>query len=250
MLSGKGRTEIYAKVLGWFKAQKRGKVLDVPAGPGYLAEKLLTLGFSVTCGEINPATFQSKSIECVYMDLTKHIPFPDCYFDYVCCIEGLEHTTDPYASVSELSRVLKNGGFAIFSIPNYSNIEKRVKYVFSGYLTKPKTKEDFDKIGNLFDFHNSPLTITVLDFIFQINNLKMVSILKDKTKKKQFLFYPLVLLLKCYNHFISDQEKKERRTDLTLREEVILGGNTLILITRKDNSFEPPKTDSHDTSRK
>ncbi|MCX7857775.1 MAG: class I SAM-dependent methyltransferase [Deltaproteobacteria bacterium] len=233
MLVGKGRSEIYGKVLNWFQDKKRGTILDIPAGTGYLARELKNLGYKLVCGEINPEIFQPKEIECIPMDMTKLIPFPDNYFDYVCCIEGIEHTTDPYKAVSEISRVLKAGGFAIFTVPNYSNIEKRLKYLFTGYLTKPKVATDFYKAGNLYDFHNSPLTITLLDFIFQINNLKIVSLFKDKTKKKQLVFYPLVLLLDLINFFTSEKKRKLRRTDLTLNREVVLGGNTLIIITQK-----------------
>lgn len=233
MASGKGRAEIYSVVLSWFQDKRRGEVLDVPAGPGYLARKLKDMGFSIKCGEINPSIFDQPDIECEYMDMTSQIPYPDESFDYVTCIEGLEHATDPYASVSEISRVLRKGGFAVFSIPNYCNIEKRFKFLLTGYLTKPKTLKDFQLSGNLFDFHNSPLTITLLDFIFQINNLRLISILKDKTKKKQLVFYPLVLLLKFLDFLAPEEKRLERRSDLTLRKDVILGGNTLILVTQK-----------------
>lgn len=221
----KARSSIHQVVLHWFSHQKRGKVFDAPAGYGYLATHLKDMGYEVVCGEIEPEIFMAQGIECIYADLNREIYLPDGSFDYVCCVDGLEHMTDPYTAVKELARILKADGTGIFTIPNYSNIEKRFKYFLRGYLTKPKTLDDYKKAGsNLFNFHNSPLTITIIDLIFKINGLRPVAILRDKVKVKQYLFLPLVLLLKL-----------TARDEITLKNEVILGGNTLIFITRKES---------------
>lgn len=75
--------------------------------------------------------------------------------------------------------------------------------------------------------------MTLLDFILGINNLEIVEIKENAPKKKQYVLLPLVLLLKLVDSFSSDHRKKKHRTDLTLHRKVILGGNNLILITRK-----------------
>ncbi len=176
----------------------------------------------------------AQEIECAYTDLNRKIDAPDASFDYVCCVDGLEHMTDPYRAVEEFARVLKPGGTGVFSVPNYSNIEKRLKYLLKGYLTRPKTADDYRREGsNLFNFHNSPLTITLLDLMFEINGLNVTAILRDKTKRKQYFLLPLVLLLKAGACLSSQESKKKHAYDLTLKNEVILGGNTLIFITQK-----------------
>jgi SAM-dependent methyltransferase len=230
----KARVSIHKAVLKWFSEQKRGKVFDAPAGYGHLSMNLKNMGFQVTCGEIEPEIFKADGLECIYTDLNRKIDSPDNYFDYVCCIDGLEHMTDPYTAAREFSRVLKPGGYGVFSIPNYSNIEKRFKYFLNGYLTKPKTIDDYLKASsNLFNFHNSPLTITLIDFIFGINGLKIERILRDKVKKKQYLLLPVVLIMKILALMSSEKTKSKHRIDLTLKNEVILGGNTLIFIVKK-----------------
>ena len=230
----KARESIHKVIMDWFSTQPRGKLLDAPAGYGHLSMKLKELGYDVLCGEIEPEIFKVKDIKCIFTDLNRNIKAADASFDYVCCDDGLEHMTDPYRAVEEFSRVLRPGGVGIFSIPNYSNIEKRFKYFIKGYLTKPKTVEDFKKAGlNLFNFHNSPLTITILDFIFGINYLKIEAILRDKVKKKQYLFFPIVLVMRMVAFLSSDHSRSKNRYDITLRDEVIFGGNTLIFIVRK-----------------
>lgn len=230
----KARGSIHHVVLDWFSAQKRGTVLDAPAGYGHLSMHLKNMGFHVTSGEIEPEIFRAKGLKCIYTDLNRRIESTDNYFDYVCCIDGLEHMTDPYTAAAEFARVLKPGGYGVFSIPNYSNIEKRFKYFLNGYLTKPKTIDDYRKANsNLFNFHNSPLTITLIDFLFGINGLNIELILRDKVKKKQYLFFPVVSLLKFKSFLSSAGTKKKHRTDITLRNEVVFGGNTLIFIVKK-----------------
>lgn len=158
-------------------------------------------------------------------------------------MDGLEHMTDPYRAVEEFARVLKLGGIGVFTIPNYSNIEKRLKYLLNGYLTKPKTADEYRREGsNLFNFHNSPLTITILDFMFAINGLNVAAILRDKRKTKQYFLLPLVFLLKARASLSSQKSKKRHAPSVTLKNEVILGGNTLIFITRKER--EPDKVSS------
>lgn len=230
----KARESIHKTILDWFGQRERGKVLDVPAGYGHLSLKLKEMGFEVTCGEIEPEIFKVPDLNCVYTDLSEKIDAPDSSFDYTCCVDGLEHVANPFRAAEEIARVLKPGGYAIFSIPNYANIEKRLKFLWHGYLTKPVSREKFERHGKkLFNLHIFSITVTLLDFILGINNLEVVEIKENAPKKKQYILLPLVLLLKLVDSFSSDHRKKKHRTDLTLHRKVILGGNNLILITRK-----------------
>ncbi|MFW5451349.1 MAG: class I SAM-dependent methyltransferase [Methylophagaceae bacterium] len=230
----RSRPAIHETIVKWFAQQKPGRVLDAPTGYGHLSMKLKELGFDVVAGDIEPEVFRVKDIDCIYTDLNRKIDAPDNSFDYVCCVDGLEHMTDPYRAVEEFSRVLKPGGIGVFSIPNYANIEKRLKFLLKGYLTGPKSVEDYEKAGkNLFNFHNSPLSITLLDTMFSIYGLNLEEIRRDAVKKKQKFLIPLVLLIKFIASTSSKNKQQKRRYDLTLKDEVILGGNTIICITKK-----------------
>lgn len=231
----KARNNIHETILDWFAKQfNKGKILDAPAGFGHLSMKLKDMGFDVTCGEIDPDIFLLKDLKCIYTDLSRKIEASDNYFDYVCCVDGLEHMTDPWKAVSEFSRVLKIGGIGVFSMPNYSNIEKRLTYLLRGYLAKPKTKKDFETDGNrLINIHVSPLNITLLDLVFSINDLKIEEILKEGTKFKQYFLLPLVWCLKLIATLLPQKNKEKHRTDLTLNKDIILGGNSIIFIVRK-----------------
>ncbi len=144
---------------------------------------------------------------------------------------------DPAAvrkAVEEFTRVLKKGGTAVFSIPNYSSIQNRCKFLFKGYLEKPVYREDYENSeSNVYNFHNSPLTITLLNTMFEINGLEIIEIRRDKVKVKQFLLLPLVLLFKLIALLSTSGQKRKYGYHLTLRNDVVLGGNTMIIILRK-----------------
>ncbi len=95
----KARDTIHKDIIQWFNDKKRGSVLDAPAGFGHLSLRLTEMGFRVTCGEIEPEIFLVKGILCAFTDLNRHIDSPDESYDYVCCVDGLEHMTDPYQAV-------------------------------------------------------------------------------------------------------------------------------------------------------
>lgn len=230
----RARKSIHEVLLEWFDGQERGTVLDAPAGYGHLSLRLKEKGYEVTSGEIEPEIFAVPDIKCIYVDLNREIKAPDNTFDYVCCVDGLEHMTDPYQAVKEFARVLKPEGVGVFSIPNYTNIERRLKFLLKGYFTKPISYERYLNEGaNLFNFHNSPVTITILEFMLKINKLDIIEIKENAPKLKQYLLVPVVGVFWLINLFRSKKQKHKHRVDLTLNRRIILGGNNLIIITRK-----------------
>ena len=51
-------------------------------------------------------------------DITKcNDNIPKSYFDGVICMEVLEHTVDPFAAVSEITRIMKPGGYLLLTTP-------------------------------------------------------------------------------------------------------------------------------------
>ena len=54
------------------------------------------------------------------------LKYDACVFDIVICTEVLEHLVDPNIAISEMYRVLKQGGCAIITTPNGANIFKKL----------------------------------------------------------------------------------------------------------------------------
>ena len=88
----------------------KGRVLELAAGQGGLSLRLKNMGYSVIASDLLSSNFKVSDIEFVRMDLNKSFPFRDEYFDYIVCVEGVEHIESHFHFVRECYRILKRGG--------------------------------------------------------------------------------------------------------------------------------------------
>lgn len=134
---------IHATVERILNGLPHGTLLDVPAGEGALAVRLLRLGFDVKCCDLHPQIFRLPDIEMKQGDLSQTLPYSDNSFDYITCLEGLEHIENPHQALREFSRILRDGGHVILSFPNALNVEERLKSLLYGYTShfKPLSRE-------------------------------------------------------------------------------------------------------------
>ena len=231
-LARKGTLE---KVLEAIGKEDRGKVLDVPAGTGALSLKLKEMGFDVYCCDINKDNFELKRVPFKEGDMNKRLPYDGDCFDYVVCLEGIEHTENPFNAIREFARLLRNGGKLILSFPNYLNIEKRIKFLITGSLTRPTNPLPFLQ-GSTVDLamlHLSPITYTTLKFFLEVQGFSIVDIEIDRKKKKQRFLYPLVWLIKLYTLFWPKRQQEKYWLKETLSPKIVMGGNTTIVIAQK-----------------
>src|SRR5947209_6564692 len=137
--------DVVEQILG---ALPRGPLLDVPAGEGALAERLSSLGFDVRCCDLYPEIFRLRGIEIKRGDLNGALPYAAGEFDYVTCVEGIEHIENPQQAVREFRRILRPEGNLIISTPNILNIEERVKWLLYGYTShfKPVSREHLENL--------------------------------------------------------------------------------------------------------
>ena len=67
--------------------------------------------------EYNAVDLEPKNNKVIKVDLNKdNLPFKDNTFDYVFCLEVLEHIYSPFKVLSELKRVSKK--YVVISVPN------------------------------------------------------------------------------------------------------------------------------------
>lgn len=108
---------------------KEMKVLDLGCGAGYGSFELKKLGAKSVVGIDN----DSKAIEYAIskfkienlkfkIDNATNLSFPDSTFDIVVSFEVIEHIKDYRKYLKEVFRVLKKGGYFIFSTPNAKGI--------------------------------------------------------------------------------------------------------------------------------
>jgi len=215
----------------------RGSLLDVPAGEGALAAALVEIGFNVQCCDLYPEIFRLKDIEIKRGDLSGSLPYEDRSFEYVTCIEGLEHIENPQQAVREFARLLRPGGHLLTSVPNILNIEERLKWLFHGYTShfKPVTRAQVEQARRQFGdkeevaLHIHPIGYAELRYLLEECGFSVAQLYRDKPKTHLWLYWPIVLLIRIITRLAPKQKRKERWTDELASDEVLRGGNTLIV---------------------
>ena len=232
---------IYDTVEAILRDRPRGRLLDAPAGQGALALRLKAAGFDVLCCDLYPEIFKLDEIENRRGDLDARLPFDDASFDYVVCVEGLEHIENPANAIREFSRLLVSGGQLIVSVPNILNIEERLKWLFSGYTShfKPLSETARKQIENEFGgmeeiaLHVNPIGYAELRYHLEKSGFVVKEVHLDKPKKNIWAFLPLAVVIRAASKFSSVEKRRGRWSDELNSNEVLLGGNTLIFSARK-----------------
>jgi ubiquinone/menaquinone biosynthesis C-methylase UbiE len=105
-----------------FLAKSTGaRILEMGCGAGGIIEYLAKSNecFGVDVSKSGVAIAKSKGLNVQLLDLNvSRLPLHDEYFDFVLCIETIEHLSNPIFCLQEVSRVLKRNGRFIVTIPN------------------------------------------------------------------------------------------------------------------------------------
>ena len=176
------------RVIQYFGGDIRGKLaLDLPAGNGWVSDRLRDLGARAISADIN-----EERLDFAQVDMEQPLPFEDAYFDIIVCCEGIEHVFSPFHLFSEFARVLKAGGILIITTPNVQNLYSRWQFLCTGYLFQ---FDPFNKIplehGIVGDKgHISPVTYGQLRYYSE--HFKMTPANPTGGRLKRIILLPLL----------------------------------------------------------
>jgi len=170
-------------------------------------------------------------------NLDAELPFADRSFDYVTCLEGLEHIENPQQAMREFARVLKPGGHVIVSVPNILNIEERLKWLLYGYTShfKPISRAASERLRAEYEdrveiaAHVNPIGYSELRYVLEKNGFEILRLYRDKAKSNAWLYWPIALTIKLISKLTAKQKRVERWSEELASTEVLWGGNTLIV---------------------
>lgn len=104
------------------------RVLDLGCGAGHYLVELAQRGFDCTGADVSPSMLdlaRKKLAEAAFPDVPLiqadccALPFADSSFDLVLCIGLMEYLEDDSCALREIKRVLRPGGFAVVTFPNF-----------------------------------------------------------------------------------------------------------------------------------
>jgi len=155
-------------------------VLEVGCGVGalslWISQKFDNVnGMDITKRAVTFANTQRRKSPCrdrlsLMIGDGKFLPLRDCSYDLCICSETLEHVPNYEKVFDELSRVTKNSGFIVVTVPNYVNMTQGgvggpARFVWS-FLRRFRASQPTDI--NHFD-------IFVLRKLFASRNLKILA---------------------------------------------------------------------------
>lgn len=218
-----------------------GRLLDVPAGEGALAVRLKKLGYDVSCCDLYPEIFKLFDVEIRSGDLDSRLPYDDQTFETVVCVEGLEHISNPSNAISEFGRLVGSGGTLIVSVPNIMNIEERMKWLINGYTShfKPLSSEALEGVRQIVPnmeemaLHVNPIGYSELRYLLEKYGFEITGMYRDKVKANSWAFRPIVALIRFINWWPSAGARQKNWSKELNSDEILLGGNTLIVKARK-----------------
>jgi 2-polyprenyl-3-methyl-5-hydroxy-6-metoxy-1,4-benzoquinol methylase len=117
------------------RLDKDANVLDIGCGNGFFLDQLKDLGFYNLFGADIANYLANKEINHKIFDLNvEKMSYEDCSFDVVTAFQALEHLENYFLVLQEIKRILKPGGYFIFSVPNPFSIFSKIKFLFTGNI--------------------------------------------------------------------------------------------------------------------
>ncbi len=156
--------------------QPAGPLLDAGSGQGSLASELAQSGFRVTACDIDPAGYQGCA-SFKKADLNQPLPFRDKTFQYVTCVEVIEHLQGPWQIIREFARVMKPNGLLVLTTPNITSTFSRLKFLFTGTFFCFSPTERESKFG-----HVNALPYWEIETILQASGFRV----EQRTTQRSF----------------------------------------------------------------
>ena len=217
---------------------REGRVLELAAGSGAFAQRLVELGFTVEACDLYPEQFRAAGVPVRFADLSERLPYDDGSFEYLSCLEGVEHLEDQFAFVRECWRVLRPGGRLLLSTPNILGMASRWRYFWTGFFplaTRPMNERHKAPVHD----HIHLITYYELRYILRTTGFDIEAVTTDRIRKYGLLHawtYPIVRLA-TGRTLGREPDPRQREANREIGRHMlsrdVLFGRTLMLTARK-----------------
>ena len=184
------------------------KVLDVPAGHGAFTQMLQARGFQVTAGDVVPEAFHVAGMECVDCNLNERLPFEDGEYDVAMACNAVHRVYAVGSAIAEYARVLKPGGRLFITTPNYTRLNRRVAFFFTGVISKAVVKSG--AISENPEAHfRQPLSVAQILTATEAAGLELKGLTGFRWKCHRLIYLPFWFLIRLGLLFVSSKRKAQ-----------------------------------------
>jgi SAM-dependent methyltransferase len=207
--------EVRQAVVAYLKDAKPGRILDIPSGACWLLQELSRDGweyFPADLFTIAPVrNFQR-------VDLNGPLPYHDDFFDYVACLEGLEHVENYHHTLRQFFRILKKDGILLISTPNPLNVKSRLRFLrfgtFYGFPHLVRMPAEGEHL------HISPINLSFLISFAEKYGFALERIHPVRIRVKMYRFIAHCWMLNLYSfvklRFKDDETRRFMKRLVTL----------------------------------
>ena len=131
------------EIMRAIKLYAKGKLIDIGCGNKPYFSRIEPFILDYTGLDHNDTIHDKSKIDL--FGSAYNVPIQNEYFDTVFCTEVLEHLEEPDKAIKETNRILKNGGYAIYSMPLFWHLHEEPRDFYR--YTKYGLKYLFEKNG-------------------------------------------------------------------------------------------------------
>jgi SAM-dependent methyltransferase len=183
------------------------------------------------------------------VDLQKPLPFPDAAFDVVLLTEVLEHLDSHFTVLHEASRVVRDGGFLVFSTPNIHRLHSRLQFFLTGKHKLIRRRMGWEqRAGDRYAFHISPVDFPLVHAVLGWEGLTVERLGLTKMKAKSVILAPLWPLVWIACRLTVDKDVRrepafaecERALNRWMSDPAMLFSEQLLVVARRVPRIAPP----------
>ena len=176
------------------------------------------------------------------VDLQQRLPFEDGSFDVVLMTEVLEHLDSHFHVVAEVSRVVRRGGFFVFSTPNVQRLHSRLQFFMTGKHKLIRRRVGWDqKAGDRYAFHIGPVDFSLIHAVLGWEGFEILGLGLTQLKFKSVLLSPLwpLVWLACRLTVDKDARRNpvlkqtEKSLNRWLSDPAMLFSEQLLVVTQR-----------------
>jgi 2-polyprenyl-3-methyl-5-hydroxy-6-metoxy-1,4-benzoquinol methylase len=145
------------------------RIVDLGAGAGAWAARLVKAGYEVVAVERSPDRFACPQAKLIVGDLNddfaQAVGGP---FDAVTAIEVIEHLENPRHLLRQAKQLLKPGGFMFVTTPNIESVPARLRFLMSGDLRMFGRDPAFNDPTHITPIHTQMFERMLADVGFEL----------------------------------------------------------------------------------